>query len=777
MTKSKAQNAMKFFVDLSVTPIRILHVDDETSLLKVAKQCLEIEGPFHVDIARSVKEAEKKMKSEDYDIIVSDYMMPRKTGLDFLRQLRDDGNSVPFIMFTGRGREEVAIKALNLGADQYVNKSGNPEIVFGELAYSITRAIERKRAEEELKKSEERYRALLEEIPIGICNLDLRGKLMYANNAFEKITGYSENEIFGKSALDLATQILNLHGQQLRPLTNRIQERLAGKRKSEPMIIHLKRKDGDFRWVEAESKLIKKAGKPVGLQAILKDVSERKRRKKHIRKNEERSIRTYSEDLLDQIFQCALDAYYLVDLNWILVDCNKTAEKLTGFDKTELIGRNFLKMNLLSRREISRVTKLLRKNPIGKPTGPEEFTLNHKDGMQTSVDIKTFPIDIQQRALVLVIARDITERKNAEKEIFESREKFRRFFMENPEAAIYVDSNFHILEANPRFTELFGYTSTEVINRHVNDLVVPPDSIQEAKMLDKKSKQGYIYHNTIRKRKDGALIPVAISAAPLIVGNELIGHIALYKDISKLKQTERALRDTLEKLRVVGGLTRHDVQNKLSIIAGNVHLAKTEISQKDRVKECLEDCELAIKQAEEIFDFARDYEKLGVEQLTCIDVGKSIDEAVSLIKDLHCVELMNDCQGLVVMADSLLRQLFYNLIDNSMKHGKKVSQIRIYYERMKDGRLKLIYEDNGIGVSAKEKRQIFREGYGKGTGYGLYLTKRVCEVYGWTLEEAGESGKGARFIMTMPFESVDERELIAFSNFKHPRKREALHSL
>ncbi|MDI6905517.1 MAG: ATP-binding protein [Candidatus Bathyarchaeia archaeon] len=114
---------------------------------------------------------------------------------------------------------------------------------------------------------------------------------------------------------------------------------------------------------------------------------------------------------------------------------------------------------------------------------------------------------------------------------------------------------------------------------------------------------------------------------------------------------------------------------------------------------------------------------------------------------------MNDCRGLTVLADSLLRQLFYNLIDNSLKYGEKISRIRVYYEETGKDQLKLVYEDDGVGIPKAEKEKIFREGYGKGTGYGLYLIEKMCEVYGWTIRETGKPDKGAEFTITIPKEN------------------------
>lgn len=96
-------------------PIRVLHVDDDKSFLEVSKECLQMFGFFDVDVASSVDEALEKMRKKVYDVIVCDYQMPGKNGLQFLEELRNSGNDIPFIVFTGKGKEDVAIEALSRG--------------------------------------------------------------------------------------------------------------------------------------------------------------------------------------------------------------------------------------------------------------------------------------------------------------------------------------------------------------------------------------------------------------------------------------------------------------------------------------------------------------------------------------------------------------------------------------------------------------------------------------------------------------------------------------
>jgi signal transduction histidine kinase len=219
---------------------------------------------------------------------------------------------------------------------------------------------------------------------------------------------------------------------------------------------------------------------------------------------------------------------------------------------------------------------------------------------------------------------------------------------------------------------------------------------------------------------------------------------------SELEKAQRKLSVYEEKLRIVGSLTRHDVRNKLSTITGNVFLAKKMLPPGHKIEQHLNEVMTAVNQAIEIFDFARTYEKKGMEKLDYTDVNVSFKTASTLIANKSAVEITNDCCGLEVLADSLLSKIFYNLIDNSLKHGGKVTKIHLSFEDTSRNHIKLCYKDDGIGIPDIDKEKVFLEGYGKGTGYGLYIIKQICDVYGWTIRETGTFNKGVQFTFTIP---------------------------
>jgi signal transduction histidine kinase len=233
--------------------------------------------------------------------------------------------------------------------------------------------------------------------------------------------------------------------------------------------------------------------------------------------------------------------------------------------------------------------------------------------------------------------------------------------------------------------------------------------------------------------------------------NTFNGHEAIIANLAKIQKTEQEVQVLNEKLKVVGSLTRHDVANKISAIQSYAYLLKKAIYDNPKATKYLEEIDSTISGANKLFEFGRLFEKIGSEQAKVVDVEKCFNEAAAPFANVKGINIINECQGLNIVADSFLSQLFYNLIDNSIKHGEKVNQIRLYYTK-ENGALKLFYEDNGVGISKANKPLIFNEGFttGNGSGLGLKLIKKMVDIYAWTIAEEGEPGEGAKFTITIP---------------------------
>jgi len=262
---------------------------------------------------------------------------------------------------------------------------------------------------------------------------------------------------------------------------------------------------------------------------------------------------------------------------------------------------------------------------------------------------------------------------------------------------------------------------------------------------------------TVRKRNDGSYFNAAMSGGPVIVNGKIIGFFMVYMDISDVVTVQEELSKALakaellnKKIEVLGGFTRHDVRNKLAMISGILYLAREEVVVGPEIETRLQEVEGVVKNITDILDFAKKYEMLGSQELVQIDVGEMIQNAISLFSDLKGVKVENQCKGFETIADSMISEIFHNLIDNTLKYGQKTTKIRIYTENNDDGTCNLIYEDDGVGIDEKARKHLFQKGFGKGTGFGLYLISQICEVYGWTVQEKGIQEQGTRFEFRIP---------------------------
>lgn len=213
------------------------------------------------------------------------------------------------------------------------------------------------------------------------------------------------------------------------------------------------------------------------------------------------------------------------------------------------------------------------------------------------------------------------------------------------------------------------------------------------------------------------------------------------------RRAEADLRIANEKLRVLGSMTRHDALNQLAVVLGRLDLVRTSSKDPLVLKQVVE----SLKSAESIrqmLQFTAEYQKIGVSGSQWIDVRDAFEKAAEHL-EASGIQATSEVGGLEIMTDIMFEKVLANLVDNSQRHGKTVERISLRHQ-VKEDHMMLVYEDDGVGLTLGEKANLFRPGFGKHTGYGMFLSREILEFGGLSIFETGDPGKGARFEIMIP---------------------------
>jgi PAS domain S-box-containing protein len=859
------------------SPIRLLYVDDEPGLLEIGKLFLELNGDFSVTTIDSASDALALLKIEGFDAIVSDYQMPKIDGITFLKQLKASGNTTPFIIFTGRGREEVVIEALNNGADYYLQKGGEPKSQFTELAHKIHQAVEQRRAVASIRDLERREADIINFLPDATFAIDTQGVVIAWNRAMEMMTGITSDHILGKGNYEYSIPFYHERRPILidlvlkdDPVTTKKYPAITRNGTnlfSEITISHFNNGRGAALWFTA-SPLYNTQGTIVGAIESIREITERKRIKDALRESEKR-YRNVVEDQTEFISR------FLPDGTHIFV--NDAYCRYFNKNPDEILGRRFYPD--ITPEDKDRVRHFFASLTPEHPVDTIDQRIIMQDGSirwqrwndRAIFDPSGTVTEYQS------VGRDITDTKEAEIALQESEEKYRNIFMNSIEGLFRSTPDGRFISANPATARMLGYDSPEELISSVKDIGVqifvdPDDRVSVINQLREEGvlknyevkcrhKNGtiiwgllniHVVRNgqgniiffegscqdiTERKRAENALCEseeryrtlaetsndlifvigkddrveyVNSSASAMlnkpseqILGNprsalfppEVARHqkkaletvfengvparsdggitfndqthwfdhvlmplkgpdgqvravLGISRDITERKQAEEALHQANKKLNLLSGITRHDIKNQILTLNGFLALLKKKIPDPDSEHYFTRITE-ASTQISSMIQLTKEYEKIGVGAPVWHDCRTLIDATAKEIP-LQKIIVKNDIPaGTEVYVDPLITKVCYNLIDNAVRHGGKITTIRFSFEE-RAGNLIIVCEDDGDGISADEKERIFNRGFGKNTGMGLYLAHEILSITGITITENGEPGKGARFEIIIP---------------------------
>jgi PAS domain S-box-containing protein len=345
---------------------------------------------------------------------------------------------------------------------------------------------------------------------------------------------------------------------------------------------------------------------------------------------------------------------------------------------------------------------------------------------------------------------DITERKLAEEALRESEIRFRELAELLPQTVFEMDLRGSFNFVNQHAFDMFGYTYQDLVQGiEAMNMLIPEDrergqrDIQE--ILQGKEKNPYEY---TAQRKDGSTFSILISSTAVLRQGRPVGIRGVIVDITERKRAEEALRLANRKLNLLSSITRHDINNQLMTLAGNMSLLDRKnigLSSDEHLRRA----ETAVERISSTIQFTKTYEGIGVHAPFWQEVRGLVDTGVKDIA-LGSIKLINHVPaGIEVFADPLILKVFYNLIDNSVRHGGRITTISFSVGE-KEGSPTIICEDDGIGVKADKKERLFMRDFGKEHGLGLFLAREILAITGITITEMGEAGRGARFVMTIP---------------------------
>ncbi len=321
---------------------------------------------------------------------------------------------------------------------------------------------------------------------------------------------------------------------------------------------------------------------------------------------------------------------------------------------------------------------------------------------------------------------------------------------------------YPVLSANRTLCTMLGYDPEDsLIGISARKIITNPDhwqQIEETLVSD-----GTIAGAELQLRqKEGTGILVALNAKSQQAADHQIAWIeGVAEDITERKVLEMemhyhtaelnryalSLTQTNKKLNLLSRITRHDILNQLTALAGYLDLIREE-SENPKIHTYVDAEKRITETIRRQIQFTKDYQEIGVQSPQWYDVKRTIEKArinLPLLKDTLMISLEN----LSIYADPLLEKVFYNLIENALRHGNGVSRIT-FSSRIQGDAITIVCQDNGKGIPEPYKEAIFNRQHFENTGFGLFLSREILSITGLSIQETGEPGKGGRFEITVP---------------------------
>ena len=600
-----------------------------------------------------------------------------------------------------------------------------------------------KRAEEALMESETRYREFFTISRDSIFISSPEGRWIDFNDALVEMFGFESR----KEMFEVPVQSIYADPKERSAFTQRIER--DGYVKEYP--VQLKQKGGTVIDTIITTVPVRNPdGSTKAFIGTIRDVTKQKRAEQ-----ETRTLQQFQQSIIDNanVWISVLDPKGSI-LVW-----NNTAEQISGYLANDVIGKNTIWKQLypdpVYRKQVAE--NIL--NIINKNTYVENFEtrIQTKSGDEKIIWWNTQPLrDTSGKAVQFIaIGRDNTERRRDEERLRALRQ-FEESVIKNANIWISVlDGKGTVSIWNRAAEEISGYKAREVIGKNTIWSRIYPDKEYRhtvtAKIKEVIGAHKYLENFETRIRtKDGQERIIWWNTRVLqdIPGiNETF--IAIGKDVTEQKTLSDAVTLANKKLNLLASITRHDIKNQLMALLAYLELSGNGSSSPAQQAEYIKKAQQIAGTIERQIDLTKDYQEMGIAAPAWQNANECIRKAVAALP-MRSVHVEVDPAKPEVYADPLFEKVFYNLIDNALRYGgADLKTIRVSSQESDSG-LMITCEDDGVGISAEDKKKLFTRGFGKHTGLGLFLSREILGITGITITENGTPGKGARFEITVP---------------------------
>ena len=517
--------------------MRILLVEDNADHRELMSLALiGHDSTWEVKWVRSGEEAlHLLLGGEVFDLVFLDYSLPQGDGLWFLEEIRRVEASPPVVMVTGRGDEGVAVEALKGGAYDYVVKQEGylqrlPVVANAMAANRL--ALECKRAEDALRESEANYRELAESISDVFFAMDKNLKYTYWNKASENLTGISAKDAIGKSLCELFPEAKGTRVEEMYLEVLRTQQ-------SQSMLNEYRVGGNDLIFD------INAYPSQRGLSVFIKDITEQKRMEDLLHE---------TTQMLQAVFQASPLPILAVNRERSVMMWNPAAERTFGWGAQEVLGRQY---PAIPKEKMNEADVLFLRALEG---GLTEVETRHqrKDGSLIHVSISAAPLRDRRGNItgVMAVIADITERKQVEKALRESEEKYRRLFEESRDSIFITTREGTVIDVNQAGLELFGYTEEEMMSLNIRDIYADPDD--RPGFQQEIEQKGFVEDYEIKyRKKNGTVIDCLVTS---IVQREkngsILGYQGIIRDVTDRKRVEEALKKSIKLLNDTGEMAK-----------------------------------------------------------------------------------------------------------------------------------------------------------------------------------------------------------------------------